>query len=325
MERAYTRPVSIVVFLVVSIMACKRENRIEQEIAALKVETRLSRFEQLFASAGAEGLPELKKDFPYLFPEQYPDSLWLLKMQDSLFLELKGQVDSVYGHFDHQTRDLKSLNQHWAYYFPGIPVPHTVTLINERDYENRIILADSLLFIGLDNYLGPEHHFYRDLPRYVAQQLQPAYLLPDIAATYSKRVNLKSVQARTFLDRMVHFGKELYIKEMLLPEAKAEDLIGFSPEHWEWAEANEAEIWSYFIENDLLFSTDSKLDRQFLDPAPFSKFGLELDSESPGRIGRYMGWQIVRSYAEKTEVSLSELIQTPADRLFEKANYKPKK
>lgn len=325
MKRAYTRPGFVVVFLVVFIMACKRENRIEQEIAALQVETRLSRFEQLFASAGAERLPELKNDFPYLFPVQYPDSLWLLKMQDSLFLELKGQVDSVYGRFDHQTRDLKSLNQHWAYYFPGVPVPHTITLINERDYENRIILADSLLFIGLDNYLGPDHHFYRDLPRYVAQQLQPAYLMPDIAATYSKRVNLKSVQARTFLDRMVHFGKELYIKEMLLPEAKTEDLIGFSPEHWEWAEANEAEIWSYFIENDLLFSTDSKLDRQFLDPAPFSKFGLELDSESPGKIGRYMGWQIVRSYAEKTEVGLSELIQTPADRLFEKANYKPKK
>ena len=325
MYKAYTHCCFIVLFVVVIVSSCKRENPVEREIAALEVEYRLSRFDQLFASAGREELPELKEDFPYLFPEQYPDSLWVLKMQDSLFLELKGQVDSVYGNFEKQAGDLHALNQHWVYYFPDVPVPHTITLINERDYENRILLADSLLFIGLDNYLGPDHRFYGDLPRYVAQQLQPAYLLPDIATTYSKRVNLKSVQARTFLDRMVHFGKELYIKEKLLPEARAEDMIGYSTEHWAWAEANEAEIWSFFIENDLLFSTDSKLDRQFLDPAPFSKFGLELDQESPGRIGRYIGWQIVRSYAKKREVSLSELIQTPAARLFEKANYKPKK
>ena len=64
---------------------------------------------------------------------------------------------------------------------------------------------------------------------------------------------------------------------------------------------------------------------RFLDPAPFSKFRLELDNESPGRLGRYMGWQIVRAFMEKNDVSPQDMFNVPADMIFKKANYKPKK
>ena len=325
MKKAYTPGFLILLFVVLVFASCKRQDPLEEQIASLDVDTRISRFEQRFAASDQKGLLQLKGDFPYLFPEQYADSLWVQKMQDSLFLEVKGQLDSVFADFSTQAEEFHSLNQHWVHYFPQVPVPHMITLINERDYESRIILADSLLLIGLDNYLGSNHHFYRDLPRYVAQQLQPAYLLPDIAATYSKRVNRRNVQARTFLDRMIHHGKELYIKQKLLPGAMEQDLIGYTQDQWEWAEANESEIWRHFVENELLYSTNSRLDRQFLDPAPFSKFGLELDSESPGRIGRYMGWRIVQSYARRTDLSLEELIGLSAVQLFEKSKYKPRK
>lgn len=308
-----------------SMGSCKKEDPVEKEIATLEVNSRVSRFEQRFADAGETGLNQLKTDFPFLFPTQFPDSVWIAKMKDSLFLEMKGQVDSVFTDFSSQQEAIHRLNQHWTYYFPADKLPHTITLINERDYERRIILADSLLLIGLDNYLGQDHHFYSDLPRYVAQQLQPNQLLPDIAATYSKRVNRRSVQERTFLDRMVHYGKELYIKEKLLPEVSKAELIGYSPEHWAWAENNEAEIWRHIIENELLYSTESTLDRRFLDPAPFSKFGLELDSESPGRIGRYIGWKMVQRYAEKNTTTLGELVEQPANALFKASKYKPKK
>jgi len=59
---------------------------------------------------------------------------------------------------------------------------------------------------------------------------------------------------------------------------------------------------------------------------PFSKFRLELDSESPGRLGRYVGWQIVRAFMDKNpEVTLTELLDIPADEIFKKSNYKPEK
>ena len=101
--------------------------------------------------------------------------------------------------------------------------------------------------------------------------------------------------------------------------------IGYTEEKLDWAAANESQIWRYFVERELLYSTDLKLGPRFLDPAPFSKFRLELDNESPGRLGRYMGWQIVKAFAERNTLSLEQLLLLPEDEIFKKSNYKPKK
>ena len=101
--------------------------------------------------------------------------------------------------------------------------------------------------------------------------------------------------------------------------------ITYSQDQLVWARANEEPMWRHFIENELLYSTDIKLSQRFLDPAPFSKFGLELDNESPGQLGRYLGWQIVRSFMNKNEVSLQQLMNLSAEDIFKKSNYKPNK
>jgi uncharacterized protein YjaZ len=64
---------------------------------------------------------------------------------------------------------------------------------------------------------------------------------------------------------------------------------------------------------------------RFINPAPFSKFNLELDSESPGRLGQYMGWQIVRAYAENNDVSLQEILSMNAEDIFNNSKFKPRK
>ena len=102
--------------------------------------------------------------------------------------------------------------------------------------------------------------------------------------------------------------------------------ITYSEDQLQWARLNEEPMWRHFIEEELLYSTDNKLNQRFLDPAPFSKFGLELDSESPGRLGRYIGWQIVRSFMAKNDnISLNQLLGMPAEDIFKGSNYKPSK
>ena len=84
-------------------------------------------------------------------------------------------------------------------------------------------------------------------------------------------------------------------------------------------------MWRYFLENELLYSKDSKLGNRFINPAPFSKFYLEIDNESPGRVGTWLGWQIVRSYMNNNDVPLEKMLKMNAKELFEKSKYKPKK
>lgn len=302
---------------------CREGDQTAREIAGIPMELQISRFDLEFARSKATDLPRLKQKYPYLFPERYPDSVWVAKMSDTLLLELSGEVRRAFGDFKTETRELESLFKHIKYYFPSYGIPEVVTLISEVRYRERVILTDSLLLIGLDNYLGKDHRFYAGMQRYIAAALDREFLISDVASAFSKRV-LHYPRERSFLSKMVHYGKELYLKDLLLPGLEDAQKIGYSPEELQWAQANEEQIWRYFVEGELLYDTDSDLDRKFLDPAPFSKFGLELDRESPGRLGRYMGWQIVRAYAERTETGLRELLELGADELFQKSNYKPR-
>ena len=124
---------------------------------------------------------------------------------------------------------------------------------------------------------------------------------------------------------MIYFGKTLYFKDVMLPETFDEIKIGYTKEQLNWATINEENIWQHFVENEMLFSTDNKLPARFINPAPFSKFNLELDGESPGRLGQYIGWQIVRAYAKNNDATLQEILNMNPEDIFNKSKYKPRK
>lgn len=315
----------LISLLMLCISACEETNKTADEVAKISIDLELTRFDLEFANASPNDIPSLKNKYPYLFSKQYSDSVWNAKLSDTLQLQLQQEVKENLGDFTIEEEGIENLFRHIKYYFPSFEAPKVVTIISEVQYEDRVVLADSLLLIGVDNYLGSNHKFYAGLPNYVAQNLDKKYITSDIASAFAKTVN-RYPRNRTFLSRMLYYGKELYLKDKLLPDTQDYQRINYTKEEIEWSNANEEQIWRYYIERELLYSTDSKLDRRFLDPAPFSKFQLELDSESPGRIGRYMGWQIIRAFMDKNpEVTLIELLDIPADDIFKLANYKPKK
>ena len=313
-----------VLLMVLLCVGCRNEDGKAEEISKIPLELSISRFDREFANAQAKDLSVLKSKYPYLFPAQFPDSIWVAKLSDTIQKELSDEVHKEFGNFETETKDLESLFQHVKYYFPDIAVPKVVTVTSDVRYDQRVILTDTLLLLGLDNYLGADHHFYRGIQKYLAAGLDKKYLTSDVGSALSKQL-LRFPKNRTFLSRMVYYGKELYIKDKLLPNLSDGQKIGYTQEEMDWAQTNEEQIWRHFVERELLYSTDTKLDRRFLDPAPFSKFQLELDSESPGRLGRYMGWQIVRAFMDRNNVDLHQMLALPADEIFKKSNYKPRK
>lgn len=303
---------------------CGEDRRIAAEIEEIPVRISLQRFDQAFADAGPSDLPGLKSRFPYLFPPQYADSVWVAKMDDSIQMELQAEVQITFPTIDDIRDQLQLFYKHVLFYFPREEVPVVVTMTSDVDYRNRIILTDSLLLIGLDNYLGVDHRFYQGIDRYIASGLDSQYLICDVASAFAKKVN-PLPRERNFLAQMIYYGKELYLKDLLLPLVSDSQKIGYTDDQLQWARENEEQMWRYFIERELLYSTDTELGPRFLDPAPFTKFRLELDNESPGRLGRYMGWQIVRTFMSENNISLNQLLHLPADELFRRSNYKPKK
>jgi gliding motility-associated lipoprotein GldB len=269
-------------------------------------------------------IPVLKEKYPYLFPANYPDSIWVAKLQDSLQLEVMDEVGKSFPDFEEEKEDLELLFKYIKYYFPNYKIPKVVTVTSEVDYNNRIILTDSLLLVGLDNYLGSSHKFYQGISKYIANDLDKKYMTRDVASAFAKTVVVPP-RDRTFLSQLVYYGKELYLMQKLMPLKSEAVTIGYIPAELEWAEANEEQVWRYFIERELLYSTNSKLGPRFLDPAPFSKFELALDNESPGKIGRYMGWQIVQAFMDNNKTSLQQMLTLPEEELFKRSGYKPRK
>lgn len=306
------------------VFSCDDNDEVADAIEKIELDLKVERFDREFAEAEPLDIPILKKAYPYLFPAQYTDSVWIAKLQDSIQIELLSEVGQAFSDFSDEQQDLELLFKHIKYYFPEYQVPEVVTVTSDIDYNNRIILTDSLLLIGLDNYLGAGHRFYEGFSKYIAADLDKKYLTSDVASAFAKQVVPKP-RERSFLAQMIYYGKELYLKDKLLPFISDAQKISYSEEELAWAEANEEQIWRNFIEQEHLYSTDSRLGQRFLDSAPFSKFGLEPDNESPGRIGRYVGWQIVRAFMEKNEVSLQQMLGLSAGETFKKSNYKPEK
>lgn len=318
------RPIFIVLLTSIAFFGCNDTDKVAEEIAKIPVEVNVLRFDREFAEAEAVDLPKLKSTYPYLFPAQYHDSIWEAKLKDTIQIELFEAVGKTFPNLDDETQELTSLFQHIKYYFPQFKVPKVITLTSEVDYNNRVILADTLLLIGLDNYLGSEHRFYIDIQKYISAGLDKKYIPSDVAENFARKV-VPRLRDRTFLGDMVYYGKILYLKDKLMPAADDALKLRYSQEQIDWAIANEEPIWRNFIEQEHLYSTDGELRLRFLEPAPFSKFGLELDNESPGRLGQYLGWQIVRAFMDKNEVTVQQLLNIPAEEIFKKAKYKPGK
>lgn len=313
-----------VVVLCLFFLSCEQKTKVEKEVEEIPVDIKVERFDKVFFETKPEDLAKVKRQYPFFFPAGNDDNIWLKKMQDPLWKEVYSEVQKKYANFEPVREEFNKLFQHVKYYFPQTKTPKVITVIGEMDYTSKAIYADSLVIVALELYLGKEHKFYQ-FPNYLKQNFEEKQIMPDVVSSFAYR-NIPAFADKNLISQMIFEGKQLYTKDLLLPEYSDADKMGYTPEQIKWSEENEAYMWRFIIENEMLYSDDPKLTTRFIVPAPFSKFYLEIDNDSPGRIGAWLGWQIVRSYMKNnTNVTLAELLKINAKEIFEQSKYKPKK
>jgi gliding motility-associated lipoprotein GldB len=305
------------------LFSCEKKSKIEQAVEEIPVDLKVERFDKAFFETSPSDLPKLKLEYPFFFPAGNDDKVWLDKMQNPQWRELYNEVQKKYSNFETQTDQIEELFKHIKYYYPKTKTPKVITIISEMDYQNKAIYADSLVIVSLELYLGKEHKFY-EFPEYIKQNFEPNQILPDIVASYAMR-KIPPPTDNTFLGYMIYAGKELYLKDVFLPELTDDVKMGYTPEQLAFCQENENYMWRFFIEEKLLFDSDQKLVPRFINPAPFSKFYLEIDNQTPGRVGAWIGLQIVRSYMQNNPTSLQDLLLMDNKEIFENSKYKPKK
>jgi gliding motility-associated lipoprotein GldB len=304
--------------------SCSDKNLKQIDVSAIAVDFSVKRYDVDFYNASVESLPKLKQTYSYLFPKEFTDSILFLKIKDKEEQELFAETQKLYSDFSSEESEIALLFKHVKYYNSKFKEPNVITMLTNIDYDSRVIYADSLLLISLDVYLGENHPFYGDYPKYIKENNTRKHMVVDVAkAIIDKQIYPEN--KRDFVAKMIYEGKKLYLLDMYLPLLSDDEKIGYSQVKLNWAIANEEQIWMYFIEHKLLFNTDTKMNQRFLENAPFSKFYTEQDNLSPGKIGVWIGWQIVRSYMKHNDVSLQQLLKIDESDLFNKSKYKPKK
>ena len=311
-----------VVVLCLFFLSCDQKTKVEKEVEEIPVDIKVERFDKVFFETKPEDLARLKKQYPYFFPGN-DDNVWLQKMKEPIWREVYEEVQKKYSNFEPVREEFNELFKHVKYYFPKTKTPKVVTVIGEMDYTSKAIYADSLVVVALELYLGKDHKFY-EFPAYLKYNFEEKQIMPDVVSSFAYR-NIPAYPDKNLVSQMIFEGKQLYAKDLLLPNYTDAEKMGYTSEQIKWCEENESYMWRYFLESEMLYSLDPKLTTRFIAPAPFSKFYLEIDNDSPGRVGAWIGWQIVRSYMKNNNVPLSELLKVNAKEIFEKSKYKPKK
>jgi len=311
--------------VLIVILSCEKDNKIEKKIANIGTEVEIERFDKLFAKSSVNDLKKLQTAYPFMFSTKYSDTFWIDKMNDTLQKQLFFEVEKAFPKMDDTKEEIESLFNHLKYYFPEFKTPRIITTTSDVDYRNKVIVTDTIVVISLDNYLGSKHEFYQGIQQYIAADMNKEQIVVDMANAYAQKY-IYPTKNKTLLDEMIYHGKLLYFKDVMIPFKTEAERIAYTTAQLDWAIANENYIWRYLVERELLYSTDSKLPSRFIIDAPFSKFYLEdIDTESPDKLGQYIGWQIVRAYMDQNNVPLVDMFDASTEEIFNKSKFKPRK
>ncbi|OFY96144.1 MAG: hypothetical protein A3K10_13815 [Bacteroidetes bacterium RIFCSPLOWO2_12_FULL_31_6] len=334
-----THQVFIFLVLCTLLLSCEN-NPLDVDVSTVKIDLKVKRFDQdLFASKTAitpTDVEGLSKKYQ-LFFQDYTESVINIGslenpninlqlnsfVTDSYIKEIKTDVAKIYTDFSPYQLQLENAFKHYHFYFPNKPIPEIVTFISGFNYA---ITTDNKTYlgIGLDMFLGSNYEAYAQLglPNYKTSFMNKESLVTGaILGWIATEFELKESNAN-LLTEMIHQGKLLYLLDALMPDEPSATKISYTSEQIKWCEDNEQPVWFYLIDNNLLYVKETPEIMKYMGESPFIQ---GFPEGSPGRVGHWVGWQIVKAYLKKNpSITLEQLMkENDAQQLLNDSKYKP--
>lgn len=329
-------------FLLCIFFSCRNDDI--PDVSDIKVELKVQRFEKDFFLIDTNNilneLQRLKISYPSFindFTTQIlgfdnttpPDSLTKyihLFIRDYRFV--KDNADKLFSDFDPHAEEIKKGLQYVKYYFPEYKAPgKVITFIGPFDGYSDVITSDAFA-VGLQLHMGSNFSFYksdisRDIfPEYISRKFTPEYIPVNCLKNIIDDMYPDKSMGRALIEQMVEKGKRLYLLDKVLPHIPEYVKVGYTEKQLKDSYANEAIIWDFFLTNNLLNNSDQNIVKNYVGEGPKTQ---ELGEGSPGNIGAFCGWQIVKKYIDKNQkTTLPELMKTNAREIYSQSKYKPR-
>jgi hypothetical protein len=327
--------------LILSIPACSsdEEKKIIPDVSHIKIDVPVVRFEQALMALDTlnteGGIKILETTHPaitklFLGPIMEDDPKLSFRPQLKAFVSdaevrrVHDTIQMLFKNFDKWEKEIKRGFQFYKYYFPNRPIPQVYTFFSMYRY-GITPPVDSTIGIGLDFFLGDNHHAYGFIEnlqyKYIRRTLTPEHLTKSLF----ERMILEETGAprgSRLLDQMIHNGKQLYMLDCILPETPDSIKLGYTAQQTQWVKDNEQQMWAHFLKENLLYSTELEKIGKLVNPSPNSP---GMPPEAPGRTANYVGLQVVKQLMKRhPNISFEELIKMQdAQKILEMSKYKP--
>lgn len=337
----------LLVLISVVLLSCSDDDN-APNVSGIDVKLSLQRFEKdLFAldtSNLEPGMQQLQAKYPGFLPVFLQYVLGIaepaqLEPQLRFFLSqgrpLFDSAMKKYSSDGELAGQFEKAFQYVKYYYPQYEVPKVITLLGPVDALARFndglspnFMGEDFLGVSLQFYLGKNFSLYEQqeyvvnvAPRFRSIRFDEEYMVPDAMKLVADDIYRDSSSGRPLIEQMVEKGKQWYMLDHFLPHLHDSLITGYPGNKLEWTEANEGNIWARIIASENMYTIEPATIQTYLGEAPFTQV---LPEQSPGNIGQWIGWRIVQKYAEKNNLPLQEVLQTPAKKIFDEAGYRPK-
>lgn len=315
----------LIVFVLVIFVVCNYNLFHKKSEIKLKIDN----FDHYFFSIDSlkfkNEIELLKKRFPEFF--MYDIDLKTLsgRYNDNQIKSLFYKVDSVFKDIKKFNLEIEKIFTNYFKYFPKSDSIKVYTWVSNFESLEPIIVKDNLILISLDMFLGKNSIEYSYFPNYIKSSFNKFNIPSKLFNSYFESKIQKSNETN-FLSQILDYGKVYYLTSLILKNEKPNVIFGCDERKMKWCINNQELIWKYFIEQEIIFSSDIRNKQRFIDDAPFSKFGSSIDHKSPGGVGKWIGWKIIESYMlNNPEVTLNDLInEYDSKKILNKSRYKGK-
>ena len=314
--------IKILICFLILFSACQK-NPYKVDISEEDLQIHIKRFEvDLFSmdldsvEASIPGFYDKYGDFFDLFnyriiniggagQRTYPEYLKIF-LTDYLNYEVYKKTMEIYPDVDDLEEELTIAFRHYHHYFPENQIPDILTFISR--FNQSVVIAEGIIGIGLDKYLGSNEDYYKKLglSQYMIHNMHRDKIPSDCMMALALSDYEYNDSVDNLISDMIYNGQIMFYVKSMLPHQPDSLIMGFSDEEMNFCLNNEAGMWEYLVENKLLFETDRMTIRKFTGVGPFTK---DFTSESPARAAVWIGWRIVEAYSRKNpHIGLKEIM-----------------
>ena len=316
---------------------CTRKERVPLDEIDVTVELR--RFDKDLFSINTDSIDHeiarISQEYPTFFslfvegvigigtPEDEDFSIYLTSfIEDRMVSETYKQVQQVFPNTAELNNELTNAFKRYRYYFPGRQIPAVYGFVS--GFNNSVVIADSVLAVGFDRYLGRDCEYYPQLGihKYLQYKMHPGKIPSDLIRAWAFGEFQFNDSIDNLLNNMIYEGTLMYLTKQLLPNQSDSLIFGFTPKQMKWCQRNEKEMWAYLVEHKLLFNTDAFTVNQYVNDAPFTP---NFTKESPGRAAVWLGYKIVNAFMKRNSEYTLEMLMLVNDyqSILNKARYNP--